>query len=386
MVLALTSIHIFRLGEKFPPFIDAAILFTLLPYIPFIYMSQTRHKEFSVFWLMSIFIIILQAAADGRQDTKLSNIKFFSVCFIVLYSVLVSTMNSVFNNFFWVSYSMVQKACISTESSTTCSCQTNYIPNDDSTACRYAPTYSMEASFETIFAFGLLLLVGSLNLLQGHVRVCREKKNERQKLIDQINIKNNELKEELDKELSRTTSQNTQKEGAFISPISKVIKIIRNIQINSNLDDETIDDLDYVVHLLLSNHLFKPQLMNSNMEAEVNQWLKQITESDQKEDVAAITLSTKPTASRKATAAADSRGSGFHIEYNATFIHHIYYSIVGPRLKSRRFSKKSIFGTFPFLTLSRLQRVKSRCNHFLTIQIRSTIVLCWNGVVWNLQL
>jgi uncharacterized protein YwgA len=62
------------------------------------------------------------------------------------------------------------------------------------------------------------------------------------------------------------------------SPITKVTRMIRLLQLDhTHLENEILDKLDYVVHLLGSNHLFEPQLQNTNMETEVNQWLKQIT-------------------------------------------------------------------------------------------------------------
>jgi hypothetical protein len=138
----------------------------------------------------------------------------------------------------------------------------------------------LDPVIETIFPFGLILLhlsFLSLRSHQDHVLAATLKQRD---LIRIIKKKNDDLRDELDKELSRT-KQKTNSESSFISPIAKVIKMIRALQISSdNLDDESIANLDYIIHLLLSNHLFKPQLMNSNMESEVNQWLKQITETD----------------------------------------------------------------------------------------------------------
>ncbi|KAJ3312469.1 High affinity cAMP-specific and IBMX-insensitive 3',5'-cyclic phosphodiesterase 8B [Boothiomyces sp. JEL0838] len=68
------------------------------------------------------------------------------------------------------------------------------------------------------------------------------------------------------------------------SPITKVAKMIRNIQIYGELDTSAVKTLDYVVHLLSSNHLFEPQLKNTNMESEVNQWLQQITNHEEIKD------------------------------------------------------------------------------------------------------
>ena len=320
----------FRLGEKFQGYSEIAILITNLPFIPFLYMAQSRHKEFSVFWLVSIFLVILQAATQGRQDFRFANITMFSssyigkiaaifvssclqvLChFIVVYSVLTATLPTVLSSSYWVYYTTSStQSCLSSSSSSGCTCASGYIPKNDNSACRLAMSFSLDAAIEMIFAIGLLCLAWSLVSLRAHIGVYGEKMNERQDLITQIKVKNDFLQVELDKELSRATQQTQVEGGSFISPISKVIKIIRDIQVNSELDDETVDDLDYVVHLLLSNQLFKPQLMNSNMEAEVNQWLKQITESDHKEEAAILT--TKATPGRKITK--DSDSSGFQIE------------------------------------------------------------------------
>jgi hypothetical protein len=72
----------FRLGEKFQGYSEAAIQMTNFPFIPFFYMSQSRHKEFAAFWLMSIFLVILHSATQGRQEFRFSKIPFFSLIFI----------------------------------------------------------------------------------------------------------------------------------------------------------------------------------------------------------------------------------------------------------------------------------------------------------------
>ena len=138
----------------------------------------------------------------------------------------------------------------------------------------------LDPVIETIFPFGLILLHLSFLSLRSHQDNVLAATLKQRDLIRIIKNKNDALRDELDKELSRT-KQKTNNESSFISPIAKVIKMIRALQISSdNLDDESIANLDYIIHLLLSNHLFKPQLMKSNMESEVNQWLKQITETD----------------------------------------------------------------------------------------------------------
>ncbi|KAJ3339191.1 High affinity cAMP-specific and IBMX-insensitive 3',5'-cyclic phosphodiesterase 8A [Kappamyces sp. JEL0680] len=139
----------------------------------------------------------------------------------------------------------------------------------------------LDPVIEVIFPFGLVILAASFCSLRYHHIKTKESSIEKYELIKAITRKNKALRDELSTELSRS-KQKVTTESSFISPIAKVIKMIRDLQVNcDDLDDESMSSLDYVIHLLLSNHLFKPELMNSNMESEVNQWLKQITESDE---------------------------------------------------------------------------------------------------------
>ena len=224
---------------------------------------------------------------------------------LVFYSVLTATLPTVLNDSFWIYYTTAAThSCLS--DSIDCSCPPGYILNSSRNACRLVPTFTLQAAIEIIYVIGLGFMALSLLSLRRHIGLYREKMRERNVLISQIKVKNIDLRKELDTELSRIP-QNFQQEGAFVSPISKVIKIIRDIQVKEELDDDTVADLDYVVHLLLSNQLFKPQLMNSNMESEVSQWLKQITGSDQKEEVH---LAVKA-AGRRITATNIDASSGF---------------------------------------------------------------------------
>jgi hypothetical protein len=71
----------------------------------------------------------------------------------------------------------------------------------------------------------------------------------------------------------------------FDSPITKVVKLIRNIQLNEGykIKNDTLDTLDYIVRLLKSPHLFEPELKNTNMESEVKQWLHEITNVEERD-------------------------------------------------------------------------------------------------------
>jgi hypothetical protein len=208
------------------------------------------------------------------------------VLLLVTYSVLTATAPTVLSEPFWVYYTTSPTQSCSLSNSSDCICLSGYIPTPNQTACRLAMTFTMDATIEIIYAIGLTFMIWSFLSLKNHIGNYGEKMSERNNMISQIKVKNDALKDELDKELSRTNKAAHQEGSSFLSPISKVIRIIRDIQVNEELDDETVDALDYVVHLLLSNHLFKPQLMNSNMESEVSQWLKQITANEQEGETA----------------------------------------------------------------------------------------------------
>jgi hypothetical protein len=60
------------------------------------------------------------------------------------------------------------------------------------------------------------------------------------------------------------------------TPITKVIKIIRDIQENSGLSAENMDNLDYVVEILSSNQLFLPNFLHESaqgLDGDVSKWL-----------------------------------------------------------------------------------------------------------------
>ncbi|KAJ3045646.1 High affinity cAMP-specific and IBMX-insensitive 3',5'-cyclic phosphodiesterase 8A [Rhizophlyctis rosea] len=70
------------------------------------------------------------------------------------------------------------------------------------------------------------------------------------------------------------------------SPITKVIKMIRNIQDKCDLEADMMESLDYVITILSSNQLFLPNLdVNKDaMDSDVQKWLKAMmtnTQGDQ---------------------------------------------------------------------------------------------------------
>jgi hypothetical protein len=83
----------------------------------------------------------------------------------------------------------------------------------------------------------------------------------------------------------------------FDSPIKRVIKWIRNIQLREcdKLDNDIIDTFDYIVKLLKSPELYEPELKNTNMESEVKQWLME-TANVQNTEKQAISSKNKPVA------------------------------------------------------------------------------------------
>lgn len=120
------------------------------------------------------------------------------------------------------------------------------------------------------FKVVMIEIIIFLYFLERHIIEYASNLVERQKLVATLFYQNIELKR-LVKELNN-------KENALDldSPITKVIKVIRDVQSKCNLTSDMQSSLDKVIDLLSRNQLFLPNLTNLNIDSDVSKWLNSL--------------------------------------------------------------------------------------------------------------
>ncbi|KAJ3111938.1 High affinity cAMP-specific 3',5'-cyclic phosphodiesterase 7A [Phlyctochytrium bullatum] len=121
---------------------------------------------------------------------------------------------------------------------------------------------------EVTFIVSVCLLSICLFLLQQFVQEYAFNLIDRQNHVSRLSKQNADLQVQL-----RAMKKDIDLD--LDSPITKVIKAIRNIQDKCDLDVDVMESLDYVIQLLSSNQLFMPNL-NVNKDAidsDVKNWL-----------------------------------------------------------------------------------------------------------------
>jgi hypothetical protein len=229
------------------------------------------HKEFGLVWFCSTITVLFQYNTHRRFNPYW----IYSFSFLVLYIILTATMPTVLNDTNLVHYSIAKFPCTTTASG--CQCPSGVL---EGAMCRYFPNFTINVGHEILLVIGLCFVIMLMSSLQYHVSTSIEYNTETLLLTKSIVDHSNVLKTEL-----MQIHNENRHIPALDSPITKVIRMIRMLQLeDDSLDQETADRLDYVVHLLGSPQLFEPQLQDTNMESDVNQWLKQITNHEEMPD------------------------------------------------------------------------------------------------------
>jgi hypothetical protein len=133
----------------------------------------------------------------------------------------------------------------------------------------------------------ILAMTASVYFLQKHIMDYALSLIERQKLVARLFYQNVELKRQL-KEMKLKDA-----DLDLDSPITKVIKVIRDIQAKCDLSGDMQTSLDKVVDLLSKNQLFLPNLNAvGKMDADVSKWLNSMitNQSHQNEGEAKATV------------------------------------------------------------------------------------------------
>ncbi|KAI8925600.1 hypothetical protein BC831DRAFT_400947 [Entophlyctis helioformis] len=198
-----------------------------------------------------------------------------SFCFLVLYIVLTFGGYSAFinNPRIWhqilvgtnTSFTEIQMDCIS-GSGSTCTCPFMYTAVGSK--CEWSAHLHVLQEQEITFIISILLICISSFMLQQHVREYAFNLLDRQHAVINLSDQNANLQQQL-KEMRNDDNLDLD------SPITKVIKVIRDIQVKGDLEADVMESLDYVIMLLSSNQLFLPNLnVNKDaMDTDVNKWL-----------------------------------------------------------------------------------------------------------------
>jgi hypothetical protein len=128
----------------------------------------------------------------------------------------------------------------------------------------------------------ILAITGSVYFLQSHIVEYAFSLIDRQKLLTTLFYQNVELKRQI-----KEMKQKEENTLDLDSPITKVIKVIRDIQAKCELADDMQASLDKVVDLLSKNQLFLPNLNpGGKMDADVSKWLNSMitNQSNQNEE------------------------------------------------------------------------------------------------------
>ncbi|KAJ3212962.1 High affinity cAMP-specific 3',5'-cyclic phosphodiesterase 7A [Dinochytrium kinnereticum] len=144
----------------------------------------------------------------------------------------------------------------------------SFAPANTSNAQNNGQAVDIKWSAEVTFIVSVLLLSISLFLLQQFVQEYAFNLIDRQNHVTRLSKQNADLQTQL-KAMKKDIDLDLD------SPITKVIKAIRNIQDKCDLDVDVMESLDYVIQLLSSNQLFMPNL-NVNKDAidsDVKNWL-----------------------------------------------------------------------------------------------------------------
>ncbi|KAJ3055057.1 High affinity cAMP-specific 3',5'-cyclic phosphodiesterase 7A [Rhizophlyctis rosea] len=159
--------------------------------------------------------------------------------------------------------------CPSLLPDSTCNCTgKNTIPLDE-TQCQKVNYLNVTWPEEGTCLVALLLIGAALYMLQDFIKEYAFSLVDRQNHVQQLTKQNADLRSQL-KAMKKDVDLDLE------SPITKVIKMIRNIQDKCDLEADMMESLDYVISILSSNQLFLPNLdVNKDaMDSDVQKWLK----------------------------------------------------------------------------------------------------------------
>ncbi|KAI9361588.1 hypothetical protein DFJ73DRAFT_789099 [Zopfochytrium polystomum] len=138
----------------------------------------------------------------------------------------------------------------------------------DTNLCLKATKVHIDWAAEATVMCCILLVGLSLHMLQAFIQEYAFNLIDRQNQVSKLSKQNEDLKTQLDSLKKEIVLD-------LDSPITKVIRSIKNIQEKCDLGADVMESLDYVIQILSSNQLFLPNLNVNNdaMDSDVNKWL-----------------------------------------------------------------------------------------------------------------
>lgn len=259
------------------------------PYTIFQLLAGNNFILFGVLWFGSLMAINMQIGSFHIRN----HVLFCTALFIAIHALLtwsnwqvqyhaispyynrtsVFSLQEINGAKFWQPCSVPSLDHLSgtTNNTTTCGCNISkgFIQSQDNSGCELSYIPIQEYWTLEITCIVSLVLIGiALYMLQTFIGKYAMNLIEREIRASHILRLNDDLVKQL-KDLRKDPAMDLD------SPITKVIKVVRSLQENCDLDVDTMESLDFVVHILSSNVLYKPNLNNNKdvMDSDVNRWL-----------------------------------------------------------------------------------------------------------------
>ncbi|ORZ37306.1 hypothetical protein BCR44DRAFT_26328 [Catenaria anguillulae PL171] len=211
---------------------------SFLPFLIFCLLARESHTYFSVLWFICIMVINMQCGASSL--TRHIVLSWF--CMIATYVLAFALMYD-------------------------CS-PLNVYNFRNGLSLRELHFVAIRSAEVGTFILAMALLLLGLFMLQRFIKRYAYFLVDRQRRMARLQAANAELRD-------RLKSLKVEVNLDLDSPITKVIQIIKSIQVKENMDGEVIESLDYVIGILSSNKLFQVDLgaFKDNIDKEVKSWL-----------------------------------------------------------------------------------------------------------------
>jgi hypothetical protein len=242
-----------------------------IPYLLFLFLARDFRIGLSAIWYVSIMCITLQIATQSKSYSELTLLIQYTI-FATAYSIVSwgciyinCRTTSVANSSFFLDLPTTLPC---KNGFNTCNCPDEMVFSPNLLACTRKGFVNLSNSRELVFIFGTSLASTTFFLLLRYFKDYAETLLERQKVASNLAVQNENMREEL------ASTQRPEFQLDLDSPLTKVIMMIRAMEMNggSDLPPDSREALDYVIYLLSSSQLYKPHLKQT-MDSDVNKWL-----------------------------------------------------------------------------------------------------------------
>ncbi|KAJ3195451.1 High affinity cAMP-specific 3',5'-cyclic phosphodiesterase 7A [Irineochytrium annulatum] len=276
---------------------------SFIPYSIFHMLAREAHMLFGALWFVSLMAINLQIGTPKlRIHVFIASIVFLSKDLLVpqdvrfrltvlllrlspkvIYFILTLIMDRVIvRGAYGSAFELATNVTYRYDAN--CDINSTYItftPDANDMLCSEVAVLAVTWQAELTFVLSIMLLSFQIFQLQRFIQEYAYNLIDRQNHVARLSKQNADLKTQL-KAMKKDIDLDLD------SPITKVIKSIRNIQEQCDLDVDVMESLDYVIQLLSSNQLFMPNLNVNNKDSndsDVKNWINAMITN--KTDVAA---------------------------------------------------------------------------------------------------